>query len=220
MTQLSSVFAEACCAELRDQRKRLNLRQDELSRRSGLARSYICDVERGARMPCINNLSILADSLDYRMSNLFTKAEFRMAGQIDPRSLQNGQKTEVSDKQKDLIAYFDKSRSQGLVVADEEGNFLHFSPEATRLTGVGSQERPPDEWSDVFGLFLPDRVTPFPSLELPLVRAISGEIKNDVRMFIKNSMAPTGRQLVVDARPLQDDSGRITGALCVFWEDQ
>ena len=52
-------------------RSRLEIPQDELARRSGFNRSYISDVERGARNVSLRGLEKLADALGISMVTLF-----------------------------------------------------------------------------------------------------------------------------------------------------
>ena len=108
------------------------------------------------------------------------------------------------------------SISDGVVVADENGEFTIFNPSAERIVGIGMTDSGPDRWSDRYGIFFPDRQTPFPAEELPLVRAIQGEASDEVEMFIRNPRAPEGVFISVSGRPLQDDSGLAKGGVIVF----
>lgn len=69
----------ALCEVVRDCRKRLNLSQSELSRRSGLHRSYIGDLERGARNLSVKNMCRLASALNMSATELVQLAENRLA---------------------------------------------------------------------------------------------------------------------------------------------
>ena len=108
------------------------------------------------------------------------------------------------------------SISDGVVAADENGNFTIFNPSAERIVGIGSTDTGPDEWSDQYGIFFPDRVTPFPPGELPLVRAIRGKASDEVEMFVRNPRVPEGVYISVSGRPLHDDSGVTEGGVIVF----
>lgn len=68
----------ALCEVIRDCRKRRNLSQSELSRRSGLHRSYIGDLERGARNLSVKNMFRLAVALDITATELVKMAENRL----------------------------------------------------------------------------------------------------------------------------------------------
>ena len=104
----------------------------------------------------------------------------------------------------------------GVVVSDENGRFILHNPAAERIAGVGGPDLPPEEWSRHYGAFLPDAVTPHPSDQLPLLRAMRGESVDDAAMFIRNKAQPAGAYLSVTARPLRDQEGRLRGGVLVF----
>ncbi len=73
------ILVLALCEVVKDCRKRQNLSQSELSRRSGLHRSYIGDLERGARNLSVKNMFRLAVALDMSATELVTMAESKHA---------------------------------------------------------------------------------------------------------------------------------------------
>ena len=120
------------------------------------------------------------------------------------------------EEQGALLESIFNSISDGVVVADADGDFTIFNPSAERIVGIGATETDTDEWSDTYGLFFPDRVTPFPPDELPLVRAIQGDTADEVEMFVRNPNVPDGVFISVNGRPLQDDEGNPKGGVIVF----
>lgn len=60
---------------VRGQRLSVGLSQQELAHRSGLHRTYVTDVERGARNPSLNSIKKLSDALGVSLSNLFNLVE-------------------------------------------------------------------------------------------------------------------------------------------------
>ena len=108
------------------------------------------------------------------------------------------------------------SISNGVIVANEKGEFLYFNPVAEEIVGIGATDDPPEQWEHVYGTFYSDKVTPFPSAELPLYRAIQGEITNDIEMFIRNQNRPNGVLITVGGRPLYDQSGSLIGGVVIF----
>lgn len=109
-----------------------------------------------------------------------------------------------------------KNMADGVVVADETGKFILFNEVAERLLGVGAQNVGVENWSKHYGVFLPDRVTPYPPQELPLARAMRGEEVTDVETFIRNVNRPEGIYLSVNGRPLRDEDGTLRGGVVVF----
>jgi len=106
--------------------------------------------------------------------------------------------------------------TDGLVVADPQGRFVFFNPEAERILGIGATSAGPAEWSSAYGCYLPDRVTPFPPERLPLARALRGEEALNELVFIRNPHHPEGLWINVSGRPFGDKGSKIRGGLVVF----
>jgi diguanylate cyclase (GGDEF)-like protein/PAS domain S-box-containing protein len=104
----------------------------------------------------------------------------------------------------------------GVVVADKDGKFLLWNPVAKILAGMGPSDVDPDEWAEHYGIFLPDTVTPLPKSEIPLLRAIRGEVVDKKEVFLKNKNKPEGAWLCISARPLTSHNGIVRGGVCVF----
>lgn len=108
------------------------------------------------------------------------------------------------------------SLGEGVVVADANGRFLLFNPMARKLLGLGSSETPLEEWSSYYSLYRSDGVTPYPSEELPLVRALQGESVDNVELFVRPAGNMAGLFINVTGRPLRDADGKIYGGVVVF----
>ncbi|HEY9787761.1 MAG TPA: helix-turn-helix transcriptional regulator [Candidatus Obscuribacterales bacterium] len=65
---------------LQERRARLSMSQSELAESSRFHRSYISDVERGARNISVRNLSRLAQALNTPVSTILMQAEKRLGG--------------------------------------------------------------------------------------------------------------------------------------------
>ncbi len=109
-----------------------------------------------------------------------------------------------------------RSMGDGVVVADARMRFSVFNPSAERIIGMGMTDRPPDEWSELYGLFYADAVTPVPPEKLPLVRAVGGETVEDQRLFVRNVRVPDGVYISVNASPVRGESGEVVGGVAVF----
>ena len=119
-------------------------------------------------------------------------------------------------EQTQLMETIFASVSDGIVVTNEKGEFLFINPSAERIVGMGETDTTPDEWSKTYGTFYPDKVTPFPSEELPLVHAMQGKMTDGVDLFIRNQGNPEGVFINVSGRPLQDKQDRVSGGVIVF----
>jgi CheY-like chemotaxis protein len=70
-TDIKSRFGTA----VRSRRKRLGISQEELAGRAGLHRTYVADIERGARNLSLANIEKLATALDTTIPILFSQSE-------------------------------------------------------------------------------------------------------------------------------------------------
>ena len=107
------------------------------------------------------------------------------------------------------------SIADGVVVADARGRLVLFNPAAERMLGVGLADVPQAEWTDAYGCFRPDRVTPYPAAELPLARALRGETVAEAEVFVRNA-GTAGISLSINATPLRDGRGAVRGGVVVF----
>ena len=120
-------------------------------------------------------------------------------------------------EQSELMEATFNSISDGIVVADAQGNFLYVNPAAEQIVGMGPTDTSPEEWAETYGTFYPDRETPVESQDLPLLRAIfDGESTDDVDLFIRNGKRPDGLFIRVSGRPLLDQTGGVRGGVIAF----
>ncbi len=108
------------------------------------------------------------------------------------------------------------SMGDGVVVADMDGKFIIWNKAARRLVGRGSADVPSQQWSEYYGVFLPDQQTPYPPERSPLVRALQGEPTDAEEQFLRHPDNPQGVWLSVSGRPLLDPEGTQHGGVVVF----
>src|SRR6266852_5123895 len=119
-------------------------------------------------------------------------------------------------RQKELLQLILESIADGVVVADSNGKFLLFNAAAEQVVGIGATDATPNQWSDRYGTYLPDAVTPYPANELPLARAMRGENVNATEIFIRNAKVPGGRLVSITGRPLRGEDGALQGGVVVI----
>jgi PAS domain S-box-containing protein len=119
-------------------------------------------------------------------------------------------------QQQHLLQLIIESIADGVVVADCNGKFLLFNSAAKRCLGIGAVDAAPDQWSEQYGTYFPDAVTPYPSGDLPLVRALRGENVDSTEVFVRNAAVPDGRWLYIIGGPLRDESGALRGGVVVL----
>jgi PAS domain S-box-containing protein len=107
------------------------------------------------------------------------------------------------------------SMVEGLVAANEQGEFVLWNPAAEKILGLGPTNLPSSEWSAHYGLYLPDTVTPIPSGETPLERTLRGEAVS-TELFLRQAGANLGLWLEANGSPLIDKDGVLRGGVLAF----
>jgi PAS domain S-box-containing protein len=146
------------------------------------------------------------------------QTEMRLARQAEELSRQAEELTrsrEALETQTLMFRSVLDSIDEGLVAADETGKFLLWNPAARRIIGMGAAEVLPEQWNDHYGAFLPDTVTPFPSEQNPLWRAIRGEACS-VEMYVRNPDLEAGVWIDARSNPLQGKDGKARGGVVAF----
>lgn len=112
-----------------------------------------------------------------------------------------------------MLAIFD-SISDGVIVADEKGN-LTFNQSAERIIG-GKVDTVLEQRTEEYSIFYHDKVTPIPTEELPLVRALRGEATDEMEMFIRTAAKPEGVYISANGRPIALPGTTARGGVVVF----
>ncbi|GIJ67128.1 hypothetical protein Voc01_020450 [Virgisporangium ochraceum] len=120
----------------------------------------------------------------------------------------------LAREQADLLTAVVNTIGEGVGVVGPDGGFLLHNPAARELLGVPDIDGA-ENWQAQYGIYREDGSEPFPTDELPLVRALRGESVDQVRMVIRNQARPAGTMVSVSARPL-DLHTTGTGAVAVF----
>jgi len=135
---------------------------------------------------------------------------------VDQRTVEL-EKTNVElAAQTSILKSICNSVGEGIVVADNDGKFILFTPLAEEILGIGSVDVKKDEWTKLYGVFYPDRITPFPNENLPVLRALRGESSDNVEMFIRNQQKPKGVFVSITGRPLLGESGQQLGGVVIL----
>jgi len=116
----------------------------------------------------------------------------------------------------DLLRAVIDNLAGGVIVADTDGRFLLFNSAAEKILGVGAPALDPAKWTETYGCYLPDAVTPCPPDQLPLARVLKGEEIVDDRLYIRNPRQANGVWLSVDGKPFKENRGAIWGGMVVL----
>lgn len=118
--------------------------------------------------------------------------------------------------QTEILQSILNSMGDGVVVANKHGQFMQFNPAAERILGMSPYEVAPNSWTDKYGCYLADGVTPYPAVELPLARALRGESVAEEELFIRNTERQEGTWISITGQPLRAANGGLQGGVVVF----
>lgn len=102
----------------------------------------------------------------------------------------------------------------GVVVVDAQGNDVMMNSQQRRVHQLGVPADVADPREDQLLVFGPDKVTPVPSVERPVRRAIEGASFTHQLIWLGDERGR--RALSVSASPIEDASGDSAGSVIVF----
>jgi len=105
-----------------------------------------------------------------------------------------------------------ESLQEGIVACDAQGILTLFNRAARELHGLPEQPLPPECWAEHFDLFMADGLTPLPTQDIPLLRALNGEVVRDAEMVIAPKEGPA-RTLLASGQAISDHTGARLGAV-------
>ena len=139
----------------------------------------------------------------------YEDAELRAAVEV---ALQRHTLEQEVGQQRSLLAGVLSGMSDAVVATDVEGRVVLVNEAGRRAFG----ERAPLQRSAANeSVYLPDKQTLCPTEDLPVARALRGEIVRDMEVFVRSAEYPEGRFYSLNATPLLDSEGLVCGAVAV-----
>jgi signal transduction histidine kinase len=108
-----------------------------------------------------------------------------------------------------------ESLAEAVVACNAEGQLTLFNETARHWHGIEAEGTRAEHWTDRYGLFAIDAVTPLPLDRVPLYRALHGEIIREVHMCIATA-GQTPRFVACNGGPLTGADGQSLGAVIVM----
>ena len=113
-----------------------------------------------------------------------------------------------------LKTVFD-SMYDGIVVLGLSGEILFTNPSMQRIFGAESPDTLPNQWSETYGVFYPDKETPVPMDQILSTYLSQGEAIKDQELFVRNKEQPEGIHIKASAIPLFDENQKVIACVCV-----
>jgi PAS domain S-box-containing protein len=107
--------------------------------------------------------------------------------------------------------------AEGVIVTNAEGRITLVNPAAAAIHGVSRLDVGPSGYSDTYRLFT-EAGEPYPPLDLPLARAVRGEVVIGARWRIRRA---DGVEILAigNAQPLWDGDGKQIGAVLTLRDE-
>jgi PAS domain S-box-containing protein len=118
------------------------------------------------------------------------------------------------DRSAEVLSATVDSLVDAVLVIDAQGKVLLANPAAVKLFGH-RRDVAAEDWAAQFERLPADGTTEFPLHETPIARAMRGEPVDNVETALRPAGAAEAVHLVVNARPLRDTSGALTGTVVV-----
>ncbi len=119
---------------------------------------------------------------------------------------------EELDAQREFLNAVLNSVSTGIVACDGNGLLTLFNQAAIRMHGLSSERIPAEEWAAHYDLLMADGETLMRREDIPLFRALNGEMVRNSEMVI----APKNlkrRRLISSGQPIYGNRGKQIGAV-------
>lgn len=99
----------------------------------------------------------------------------------------------------------------GIAVADENGELIFLNKVAEDILGDGAENNLSDTWQEKYGIFDAKTLQPLSAEQMPLFRAVKGEVVTKLSLLIRNAKTPKGRTISVTATPISLNGKNIGG---------
>lgn len=102
---------------------------------------------------------------------------------------------------------------EGVIVANADKKIVLANNMANEIFGIEEDDKISSNFTNHFQLYFPDGETVFPSQNSPMVRALSGEVTNDVEIVLQDPDTHKKRRVLISGRPLIDQNDSVVAAV-------
>jgi PAS domain S-box-containing protein len=101
----------------------------------------------------------------------------------------------------------------GVIVANADKEIIMANYVANEIFEIEEGEKISLNLTDHFQLYFPDEKTIFPSQNLPMERALNGEITNDIDIVLWDPATKNKKRILISGRPLIDQNDNVVAAV-------
>lgn len=129
--------------------------------------------------------------------------------------LEEEEKTAIDDlyENEEKLRLIVENIGEGVIVANADKKIILANDMANEIFGIEEDEKISSHLTDHFELYFPDEKTIFPSQNLPMERALNGEITDDIEVVLWNPVAQAKKRVLISGRPLVDQNSKVVAAV-------
>ena len=129
--------------------------------------------------------------------------------------LENEEKIIINDlyENEEKLRLILENIGEGVIVANANKEIVMANYMANEIFGIEEDENIPLNITDHFDLFFPDGRTIFPSQNLPMEKALNGEVTNDIDVILSDIETRERRRVLISGRPLIDQEDKVVAAV-------
>lgn len=102
---------------------------------------------------------------------------------------------------------------EGVMVANADKKIVMANDMANELFGIHEDDKISPNFINHFELYFPDEKTTFPSQNLPMERALNGEVTDDIDVILWDPNTKEKRRVLISGRPLIDQDNNVVAAV-------
>jgi PAS domain S-box-containing protein len=102
---------------------------------------------------------------------------------------------------------------EGIIVANANKKIVLANDKANEFFGIEEDDKIPSNFVNHFEVYFPDQKTVFPSQNLPMERAFSGESTDDVDVVLWDPVRQEKKRVLLSGRPLLDQNDNVVAAV-------
>ena len=147
--------------------------------------------------------------------------ELSTANQLLKAEIAERQRAEAElEKEQEFLKVVLDNVQAAIIACDANGTFTLFNQAAREFDWFPNKPIPPAQWTEYYGLYHPDAKTRMKTEEVPLFRALQGEIVHNVEIMsilkTNNNPSSIARILLANARAIIDANGNKQGAVVIM----
>ncbi|MEH1846025.1 MAG: AAA family ATPase [Nostoc sp.] len=161
-------------------------------------------------------LNLLCTQVAISLENARLYAQEQEKSQVLQASLAQLKQAEASlAKEREFLNAIIHNITDGIVVCDASGKLTLFNNATREFHGLPVESLPPEQWTEHFSFYQPDGQTPLSTTEIPLFRALQGEIVENAEIVIAPKHG-SKRIFLASGQAIFDPSGNKLGAVVVM----